>query len=97
MHFALFLKPARADFMQTMTDQERNIMTQHVAYWKEYLDKGIMLIYGPVMDPAGGYGLGIMEVESEVELKSLISRDPAATINRYEYFPMRAVTKLSSK
>lgn len=56
-YFALKLLPNRPDFAQTMTPDERAIMQQHVAYWKTYLDKGMVLAYGPVLDPAATYGL----------------------------------------
>jgi uncharacterized protein YciI len=90
-YFALKLLPRRPDFAQTMTDEERAIMYQHIAYWKVYLDKGVVLVFGPVLDPAGAYGLGIVCVDGEDQVKELIAHDPAATINVYEYYPMRAV------
>jgi uncharacterized protein len=93
MFYALYLRPSRPDFMQTMTDEERGIMQQHVAYWQKYLDEGVMHVFGPVMDPKGAYGLGVVEVESEAYLVSLIDKDPASKINKYEYYPMRAVVK----
>jgi uncharacterized protein YciI len=93
MFYAIYLRPSRPDFMQTMTDEEKRIMQQHVAYWQKSLDAGVMHVFGPVMDPKGGYGLGIIEVENEAQLVSLIDQDPASKINRYEYYPMRAVTK----
>jgi hypothetical protein len=43
------------------------------------------------MDPKGVYGLGILAVKSEAELKELLKNDPAKTINDYEYHPMLAV------
>ena len=91
MHFVLYLNPPRPDFAHTMSDEELDIMKQHVAYWKEYVDSGVMLVMGPVMDPAGVYGLGILEVDSEDQLQSLMKNDPATAINKYEYYPMRAV------
>jgi len=90
-YYAIKLNPRRADFAQTMTVQERTIMQQHIGYWKLYLDKGVMLIFGPVLDPKGTYGLGIVAVDSEEELKELLHNDPATTINDYEYHPMLAV------
>jgi uncharacterized protein YciI len=93
-HFVIYLIPSRPDFAQTMTDEERNIMLQHVAYWKTYLDQGVMLVFGPVFDPKGGYGLGIVAVDDEKQLLDLIEKDPASRINKYEHYPMRAVTKL---
>ncbi|MDP4131403.1 MAG: YciI family protein [Bacteroidota bacterium] len=92
MHFVLYLNPPRPDFAHTMSDEELSIMKQHVAYWKEYVDNGVMLVLGPVMDPAGVYGLGIVEVDSEDQLQSLMKNDPATAINKYEYYAMRAVT-----
>jgi uncharacterized protein YciI len=92
MHFVLYLNPPRPDFANTLSEEELAIMKKHVAYWKEYVDKGIMLVLGPVMDPRGPYGLGIAEVESEAQLQSLMENDPAVPLNTYEYYPMRAVT-----
>jgi len=91
-HYMIKLNPSRPTFAQDMTDAERAIMMQHIAYWKTYLDQGTMLVFGPVLDPAGTYGLGIVEVDDEEQLKTLLANDPASTINVYEYHPMRAVT-----
>ena len=90
-YFVLHLLPSRPDFAQTMTDEERAIMMKHVAYWMEKMNQGRVLLIGPVIDPNEIYGLGIVAVEEEQEVKDLIAGDPAASINRYEYFPMKAV------
>jgi uncharacterized protein YciI len=92
-YFVMYLRPNRPDFAQTMTPEELAIMQQHVAYWKPYLDSGTLIVYGPVFDPNGAYGIGIVGVQDEKELQALIEKDPASKINRYEYFPMRAVVK----
>lgn len=90
-YFVLHLLPSRPNFAQTMTDDERDIMMKHVAYWTKIMNLGKVLAFGPVMDPQEIYGLGIIAVESEEEVKDFIANDPAAKINRYEYFPMRAI------
>jgi uncharacterized protein len=90
-YFALYLLPSRPDFAQTMTEEERGIMMKHVAYWTDLMNQGKVVAFGPVLDPKEVYGLGIIGVENEEEVKEFISNDPAATINRYEYFPMLAV------
>lgn len=89
--YAVHLLPSRPDFAMTMTDDERAIMMQHIDYWTKLLNQGKVYAFGPVMDPKGPYGLGIVAVDSEQELKDFIANDPAGKINRYEYFPMRAV------
>ena len=67
-HYFLKLIPPRPTFAQDMTDEERAIMQQHVAYWGALMSKGKVVVYGPVMDPAGVYGMGVVEAETEQEL-----------------------------
>lgn len=90
-YFALRLLPCRPDFAQTMTDEERSVMQQHVVYWRRYMDNGMVVVFGPVLDPSGTYGLGIVSVEDEQQVRDLIDNDPAGKLNRYVYFPMLAV------
>jgi uncharacterized protein YciI len=90
-YFALKLIPSRPDFAQTMTETEREIMNQHVAYWKKHMDEGIAIVFGPVLDPNGVYGFGIISVHDEGQVTRFIKNDPAAAINSYEYYPMLAV------
>ena len=90
-HFVLYLLPCRPDFAGTMTDDERFIMMKHVAYWTELMNQGKVIAFGPVLDPGEVYGLGIISVDSEKEVKEFIANDPATAINRYEYFPMKAI------
>lgn len=90
-YFAMHLLPCRPDFAFTMTEEERAVMMQHVAYWTEKMNDGKVVVFGPVMDPKGPYGLGVVIAENEQEIASFIENDPASKLNKYEYFPMRAV------
>ena len=90
-YFVLHLLPSRPDFAQTMTEEERGIMMKHIGYWTELMNQGKVLVFGPVLDPAEVYGLGIVAVDDEQEVMDLIANDPAGQINRYEFFPMKAV------
>ena len=92
-YYALYLLASRPDFAQTMSEEERSIMMQHVGYWTELLNQGKVIAFGPVMDPKEVYGLGIIAADSEDEVKEFIAQDPASQINRYEYFPMRAIVR----
>ena len=93
MHYFLKLNPPRASFTTDMTDDERKIMLAHVAYWAQYVQSGVVIVLGPVLDPNGGYGISVVIVENEEEVKSLMNNDPANGLCSYEYYPMRAVTK----
>lgn len=74
-----------------MSPDERAIMQRHVAYWTDLMHRKVAIVFGPVFDPSGAYGVGIVEVAGETELRNLLSGDPATTLNRYEWWPMRAV------
>ncbi|WP_254560206.1 YciI family protein [Dyadobacter diqingensis] len=90
-HYVLKLIPSRPTFVMDMTEEERAIMQAHVVYWTKLMDKGIVVVFGPVFDPAGAYGLSVVEVSHEDEVIEIMKGDPAAAINTFEYYPMKAV------
>lgn len=89
--YFLKLNPPRPTFSLDMSAEEREIMRQHVAYWTDQMEKGIIHVFGPVLDPKGGYGIGVIGVENESERDELIANDPANGLNQYEWYPMRAI------
>ncbi len=89
-----------------MTEKERVVMIEHVAYSKARLDEGKVLVFGPVLDPMEVFGIAIVEVKDEAELRSLITNDPAvkaAVHVKDEFYPMdprtfvRGVSSLPSE
>lgn len=92
-HYVLKSFSTRPTFQQDMTAEERTVMQQHIAYWADKAEKGIAIVFGPVFDPKGGYGLGIIEVEEEDQVHALIKDDPAvkAGLLKTEFYSMRAV------
>ncbi len=53
-------------------------------------DRGVAVAFGPVLDPAGVWGLAVVEVSSETEAGELAANDPAtkARLGRIEVYPM---------
>lgn len=92
-YYMLYLNPPRPTFFQDMNDEERGIMQKHIGYWTNLMSKGIIKVFGPVMDPQGVYGAGVVAVNNEEELKELMENDPANGLNRYEWFPMKAIVQ----
>jgi uncharacterized protein len=92
-YFALKLLPKRPAFAHGMTPEERAIMQEHVAYWNDLMAKGTAIVFGPVLDPRGVYGINIVAAEDAEEVKTLIAADPAIKINTYEFHQMLAVVK----
>lgn len=93
--FFLKLNPPRPTFMIDMTMDEKAIMQKHVAYWTGLLNENIAIVFGPVLDPKGVHGAGVVSVDNEEHLKQIIANDPANGLNHYEYYPMRAIFKKS--
>ena len=81
-YFLTKLIPPRPTFSQDMSDEERNLMNEHIVYWTKVFDKGKSIIFGPVLDPKGSWGLGIVEVNDESEVKELTSNDPVIKANQ---------------
>lgn len=91
LFFLLRLIGPRPDFMHTMTEEERGLMMRHGAYLKGWMDKGRIIVFGPVADPAGPWGLGVVQVESREELDEITANDPTILSGqgfRYEAIPM---------
>jgi uncharacterized protein YciI len=90
-HFFLRLIPPRPTFDRDMTDAERAVMGRHAEYLGSLLREGAGVAFGPVFDPAGTFGMGIVEAADERAARALTDEDPVVRegIGRYEIYPMR--------
>jgi uncharacterized protein YciI len=90
-NFVYKLVPPRPTFGPgDMSDGEAAIMGRHSAYWSGLLTDGTAVIFGPVVDPSGNWGLGVVRAESEDEVRAISAADPAITsgLARVEILPM---------
>jgi uncharacterized protein YciI len=62
-----------------MTDEEREVMGRHAAHWQPLIDSGQMVVFGPVLDGTGSWGLGVVESEDEDALRAFAANDPVVT------------------
>jgi hypothetical protein len=82
----------RLTFHLDMTAEEKAIMAAHVAYWSEKAEQRIAVVFGPVLDPKGMYGIGVYRVDDLAHMRRLLEDDPARGLLEYEIFEMpRAV------
>ncbi len=89
--FFIRLIAPRATFMQDITPEEREMMGRHGVYWRGKLAEGKVLAFGPVLDPTGPWGLGLIRAKDEAEVHAFEAGDPAITANRglrYEILPV---------
>jgi uncharacterized protein YciI len=77
--FIFRLHGPRPTFALDMSDEERAIMGRHAEYWRPLIDSGQMVIFGPVLDDTGSWGLGVVEADNEDELRSFADGDPVVT------------------
>ncbi len=85
------LIPPRPTFPQDMSEAEGKIMQDHASYWKDWMAKGHVVAFGPVWDPAGAYGIGIVQFADDEAVCSFTANDPtikAGTGFRVEFHPM---------
>jgi hypothetical protein len=76
-YFVYRLNPPRPTFADDMTDAERATMREHAGYRSELAQAGIAVVFGPVADPSGVWGLAVVQAPDEGTVWSLGERDPA--------------------
>lgn len=89
--FLCRLNPPRPTFAEDMTDEERQMMGEHVGYWSGLLDAGRVVAFGPVADPAGGWGVSIIDAPDEPAVQKMLDGDPVKSRGHgfsYEVFAM---------
>lgn len=82
--------PPRADFLTTMSADERDWMNQHGAYLNDLLDKGMIVAHGPVIDETGGYGVSLFQIGDDQDISALTSEDPIVKngVGHYLHYTM---------
>jgi uncharacterized protein YciI len=87
------LVPPRPTFAVDLSPAEAEVMKRHAGYWQDLIIRGVVRVFalGPVMDPAGAFGIVVMERENETAVRALSEADPAVTAGigmHYEIHPM---------
>jgi uncharacterized protein YciI len=77
--FVFRLKAPRPTFALDMSDEEREIMGRHAAYWQPMIESDRMVVFGPVLDSSGSWGLGVVEADDEDEVNAFAAGDPVVT------------------
>ena len=88
--FLFKLISPRPTFPQDMTETERRVMQEHVSHWNKLAQKRTAIVFGPVLDPSGVWGVAIVDVADESQARDLVLADPVtkASLGRIEMYPM---------
>ena len=89
-HFVDRLISPRSSFPADMSPDERTIMGEHAAYWRGLLAGGSVVVYGPVADPAGVWGLAVVDAPTAADVEAIGRADPAVSSNlcTFSVYPM---------
>lgn len=91
-YFLYKLYPPRLTFHLDQSEEEKSVMNIHMQYWAELTRQRISVVYGPVFDPKGVFGMAVIEVENADEADNIAKHDPAVSsgVCTYEVIPMMA-------
>ncbi len=90
-YFLLRLRHRRASFPFDADAAEKAAMAAHSAFWLTQTERGRALAVGPVFDPAGAWGMALVEVADDDEARDLLSKDPVIEADlgfTYEVLPV---------
>jgi uncharacterized protein len=89
-YFVYKLIPPRSTFPMDISDAEAAIMEQHFAYWSRFEQRGIVVVLGPVLDPSGTWGLGVIAGSNPNDISALGAEDPAVKsgMSTFEVYAM---------
>jgi hypothetical protein len=60
-----------------MTEVERKVMQDRVAYWQDLANRKVAIIFGLVLDPSGVYGIAVIETDDGSVVENICMNDPA--------------------
>jgi uncharacterized protein YciI len=91
-HYLYKLTPPRPTFAEDMTPSEASAMEEHFGYWQQLIESGTVVVYGPVADPAGTYGIAVVDAPDEAHVREIGRSDPAVIrgVGTFEVFAMPA-------
>ena len=88
--FVYKLVPPRPTFAADMSEAEQAAMGAHGAYWRGLLEARTAVVFGPVLDPDGVWGLAVVEARSVDDARASGAADPAVAsgVASFDVHPM---------
>ena len=92
--FVFRLIAPRASFAQDMTNEEREIMDRHAAYWQPYREERTDGDLRAGDRRQRSWGLGVVQAEDEAEVRSFAAGDPFVTSGTGDHRVRNADTRV---
>ena len=74
-YYSYVIKPYRENFVDTITDEESRIVSEHFEYLKRLLETKELIMAGRT--DKGEFGIAIFECDDEQHARRLTENDPA--------------------
>jgi uncharacterized protein YciI len=90
-YFVNRLLGPRPTFPMDITPEEKAMMGEHAVYWRGLMAQGRVVVFGPVLDPKGVWGMGVIKAADDAEVQAMNAADPVIIANqgfRYETLAM---------
>lgn len=87
--YVYLIRPLRANFIDSMTTNESDVMGQHFQYLQDLLKEEKVILAGPCLD--GAFGIVIFQAESLEHAQKVMQNDPAVKegVMKAELHPYR--------
>lgn len=76
--FIYLIKPLRNNFMDTITEEEGEIMDRHFQYLQDLQSEQKLILAGPCLD--GAFGIVVFLAESIDEARNIMENDPSVIV-----------------
>ena len=74
-HYSYVIKPHRENFVNTITEEEASVVSEHFEYLKSLLETKELVMAGRT--DGGEFGIAVFECENLEHAKRLTENDPA--------------------
>ena len=81
-YFLLELIPPRPMFAFDLNDEEKQLMAAHGTYWQPHIQRGIVVVFGPVLGKERSWGVAVVEADDEAAVRGIIENDPTMRSGR---------------
>jgi uncharacterized protein len=95
MSFLVILRPVREEMPFEPTEDEARIVSEHYDYLVKLRDEGRLVVAGPSIKRGDTFGIGVLDVDDEDEVQSIVRADPAITsgVMTAEIRPLRIAVR----
>ncbi len=79
MSWLVVLRSVREQMPFEPTEEESRIVGDHYEYLVGLRNAGKLVVAGPSIAPGDAFGIGVLDVDDETEVRAIVAADPAVS------------------